>query len=61
MEIWNLEFELKKGFGKVKEYNDYFKLKFEREYLNGIRNGNGKEYYYCDILEFEGEYKWKKN
>ena len=43
--------------GKVKEYNLYFdKLKFEGEYLNGKRNGKGKEYYYDGVLRFEGEY-----
>ena len=32
-------------------------LLFEGEYLNGKRNGKGKEYYYNDKLLFEGEYK----
>jgi len=32
------------------------KLKFEGEYLNGKRNGQGKEYYDNDKLEYEGEY-----
>ena len=32
-------------------------LIFEGEYLNGKRNGKGKEYYYFDgKLKFEGEY-----
>ena len=37
------------------EYNSNDELEFEREYLNGERNGNGKEYNYGK-LEFEGEY-----
>jgi len=32
------------------------KLKFEGEYLNGKRNGKGKEYDIEDNLIFEGEY-----
>ena len=28
---------------------------YEGEYLNGKRNGKGKEYYYDGKLEFEGE------
>ena len=43
-------------------YYDNGKLKFEGEYLNGKRNGKGKEYDYDGNLEFEGEYlhgeKW---
>ena len=34
----------------------YIELIFEGEYLNGERNGKGKEYYYNGNLEFEGEY-----
>ena len=42
---------------KAKEYNYNDKLLFEGEYLNGKRNGKGKEYYkYTDKLEFEGQY-----
>ena len=44
--------------GKIKEYsrsND--DLLFEGEYLNGKRNGKGKEYYESDKIIFEGEYK----
>ena len=32
------------------------KLIFEGEYLNGLRNGKGKEYGYYGELIFEGEY-----
>ena len=45
------------------EYNGYeddlnkeYKLLFKGEYLNGKRNGKGKEYDYNDKLVFEGEY-----
>ena len=35
---------------------------YDGEYLNGIRNGKGKEYYFNGNLEFIGEYlngqKW---
>ena len=36
--------------------NDNGRLIFEGEYLNGKRNGKGKEYNYFGKLEFEGEY-----
>ena len=40
-----------------KEYNSYNdNLIFEGEYLNGKRNGKGKEYYDIGKLEFEGIY-----
>ena len=59
----NVIYELKNGTGKVKEYDEYEKLKFEGEYLNGKRNGHGKEYDHDEHLVFEGEYlngkKWK--
>ena len=48
---------------KVKEFNSYNdKLIFESEYLNGKRNGKGKEYNYdgFDVYSetiFDGEYK----
>ena len=41
--------------GKGKEYGENGKLKFEGEYLNGKRNGKGKEYYNGKLV-FEGEY-----
>ena len=40
---------------KGKEFDYYSKLLFEGEYLNGKRNGKGKEYYNGN-LEYEGEY-----
>ena len=45
---------------KGKEYFDNLLL-YEGEYLNGERNGKGKEYAFCDGLRFEGEFlKGKK-
>ena len=41
--------------GQGKEYDSYDKLIFEGEYLNGKRNGKGKEYYNGKLV-FEGEY-----
>ena len=53
----NIVYELKNGKGVVKEYYTYpQELKIEIEYLNGKRNGKGKEYYYGGKLLFEGEY-----
>ena len=47
--------------GKGKEYNgDDDSLEFEGEYLNGKRNGKGKEYYYDGNLKFEGEYLYNE-
>ena len=37
-------------------YGTNDRLRFEGEYLNGKRNGKGKEYYCNGKLEFEGEY-----
>ena len=37
-----------------KEYYHNGKLKFEGEYLNGLKNGKEKEYNYYDVLLFEG-------
>ena len=38
--------DLKTKNGLIKEYGYEGELDFEGEYLNGIRNGKGKEYYY---------------
>ena len=54
-ELGNIIYELKNGNGKVKEYF-LGKLEFEGEYLNGKRNGKGKEYDYVGNLRYEGEY-----
>ena len=51
------EYELKEGNGFCKEYDFYTgKTIFEGKYLNGERNGKGKEYNYDGKLIFEGEY-----
>ena len=48
-------YELNKGCGLIREYYYDDKLIFEGEYLDGKRNGKGKEY--CEYkLIFEGEY-----
>ena len=42
---------------KIKEFDCYTDaLIYEGGYLNGKRNGKGKEYYYDGKLKFEGEY-----
>ena len=42
---------------KMKEYGRKFgELLYEGEYLNGKRNGKGKEFHFFGKLEFEGEY-----
>jgi hypothetical protein len=53
----NIIYELRKGKGFSFEYdtNKEF-ISFEGEYLNGERNGKGKEYDIEDNLIFEGEY-----
>ena len=51
---------LKEGKGFCREYERGMKA-FEGEYLNGKRNGKGKEYYKDGKIKFEGEYlKHKK-
>ena len=59
----NLDYELKNGTGKIKEYNYFDKLIFEGEYLNNLRHGKGKVYSKTNgQLIFEGEYlTGKKN
>ena len=46
---------MEKKNGKCKDYW-YGKLIFEGEYLNGERNGKGKEYDKYGRIIFEGEY-----
>jgi len=58
----NIIYELNQGNGIIKEYyNDYGGLIFEGVYLNGVRNGIGKEYYSECFdgykLKFKGEFK----
>ena len=53
----NKKYKLKEGKVYFVEYNK--RIKFEGEYLNGERNGKGKEYDYGSFSEdliFEGEY-----
>ena len=45
--------------GKGKEYNEYGGLLYEGEYLNGERNGIGKEYDESNLI-FEGEYLYNQ-
>ena len=53
----NIIYKLLNGNGNVKEYYDNDgKLLFEGEYLNGKRNGKGKEYDINGELLFEGEF-----
>ena len=53
----NVVYELINGNGKIKEYHLFSeKLLFEGEYLNGKRNGFGKEYSRNGNILFEGEY-----
>ena len=53
----NIIYELINGKGKIREYNDYnAKLIFEGEYLNGKRNGKGKEFFNNGKIMYEGEY-----
>ena len=57
----NIVYELKNGTGKVKEYDNDRKLIFEGVYINGERNGKGKEYEHGKLI-FEGEYlKGRRN
>ena len=67
----NIIYELIDGKGLFKKYEYHphtknnFNLLFEGEYLNGEKNGKGKEYEYYNndyFFSFEGEYKnGKKN
>ena len=52
----NVLYEIKEGNGYIKLYDKYNYSFFEGEYINGIRNGKGKEYNHNGVL-FVGEYK----
>ena len=65
----NIIYELENGNGYIKCHDlDKKLLLFECEYLNGLKNGKGKEYdFFSGKLKFEGEFindkkngKWKK-
>ena len=52
-----MDLEIKEGKGEGKEYyENNGNIKFEGEFLNGERNGKGKEYYNNGNIKFEGEY-----
>ena len=51
-----MDFQIKAGCGKGKEYNDDGNLEYEGEILNGKRNGKGKEFYNNGKLKYIGEY-----
>ena len=51
----NIIYELVNGNGTIKQYNQENILIYEGEYLNGIKNGKGKEYQYGKLI-YEGEY-----
>ena len=48
-------YEIKKGRGWLKEYDNVKLRIYEGGYLNGLRNGKGKEYDSGKLI-FEGEY-----
>ena len=54
-----IEYELKNGKGYIKEGSKWeCTIKYNGQYLNGLRNGKGKEYDSINgQLKFEGEYK----
>ncbi len=54
-----IEYELKNGKGYIKEDSKWeCIIKYNGQYLNGLRNGKGKEYDSINgQLKFEGEYK----
>ena len=49
-------FYLKNGKGYIKDYKIIYGLQFEGEYINGERNGKGKEFNGKNKILFEGEY-----
>ena len=51
----NIIYELKNGRGYIKELDYYGDLICEGEYINGKRNGKGKEYYDKTLI-FDGIY-----
>ena len=64
--IWNgkgydnqnkIVFQITNGEGYIKEYSIYGNIIFEGIYVNGEKNGKGKEYnFITPVLQFEGEY-----
>ena len=55
--IFNGKYIIYESNRKTKEYDRYNDcLIYEGEYLNGKRNGKGKEFFSSKELKFEGEY-----
>ena len=52
----NEEFEIKNGKGYIKVFNFFGNLTFEGDYIDGDRNGKGKEFNREYTLIYEGEY-----
>ena len=50
-----IDFQIKKGKGCIKKYDDNGNILFEGEYLHTL-NGKEKEYYYNGKLLYEGQY-----
>ena len=57
----NEEFEIKDGKGFIKEFDNEGNVIYEGEYLNGKRNGKGKEYFLNLILRGWQHYDWNPN
>ena len=55
-ELNNIIYKIENGKGFIEEYYSDVGLIYESEYLNGKRNGKGKEYNWDGKLIFEGEY-----
>ena len=51
----NIIYKLKNGRGYIKELDYFGRLIYEGEYINGKRNGNGKEYYKNKLI-YDGIY-----
>ena len=51
-----LDFKIKNGKGHIKEYHENGKIKFEGDYLNGLKQGKGKLYDAEGYLRYEGKY-----
>ena len=54
--VGKIVFKLVKGKGHAKKLDEYGKVSFEGEYVNGEKHGKGKEYNYQGKLIFEGEF-----
>ena len=52
----NIINEIKNGKGIIIKYDEFDNIIFRGEYLNGLKNGKGKEFFSNGKLKFEGEY-----